>query len=61
MADDLCAKTLLLSAEDPKADIYMYINSPGGSVAAGLSIYDIPDSGYSLLCSKQNVRETVAP
>jgi ATP-dependent Clp protease protease subunit len=41
MAADLCAKMLLLSAEDPKADIYMYLNSPGGSVTAGLSIYDI--------------------
>lgn len=41
MAADLCAKMLLLSAEDPKADIYMYINSPGGSVTAGMSIYDI--------------------
>lgn len=41
MAADLCAKMLLLSAEDPKADITMYINSPGGSVTAGMSIYDI--------------------
>lgn len=41
MAGDICAKLLLLSAEDPKADIYMYINSPGGSVTAGMSIYDI--------------------
>ena len=41
MAGDICAKLLLLSAEDPEADIYMYINSPGGSVTAGMSIYDI--------------------
>jgi len=41
MAADLCAKMLLLSAEDPKKDITMYINSPGGSVTAGMSIYDI--------------------
>ena len=41
MAGDICANLLLLSAEDPKADIYMYINSPGGSVTAGMSIYDI--------------------
>lgn len=41
MAADICAKLLLLSAEDPTKDIYMYINSPGGSVTAGMSIYDI--------------------
>jgi ATP-dependent Clp protease protease subunit len=41
MAADLCAKLLLLSAEDPEKDIYMYINSPGGSVTAGMAIYDI--------------------
>lgn len=41
MAADICAKLLLLSAEDAQKDIYMYINSPGGSVTAGLSIYDI--------------------
>jgi ATP-dependent Clp protease protease subunit len=41
MAADICAKLLLLSAEDPDKDIYMYINSPGGSVTAGMSIYDI--------------------
>lgn len=39
-ANDLCAKMLLLAADDPKRDIYMYINSPGGSVSAGLAIYD---------------------
>jgi ATP-dependent Clp protease protease subunit len=31
---------LLLSAEDPKRDIHLYINSPGGSVSAGMAIYD---------------------
>lgn len=41
MAGDLCAKILLLSAEDPEKDIYMYINSPGGSVTAGMVIYDV--------------------
>lgn len=38
---DLSAKMLLLSAADPKADIYLYINSPGGSVTAGTMLYDI--------------------
>ena len=40
MADRLCAQLLLLSAEDPRSDISLYINSPGGSVSAGLAIYD---------------------
>ena len=34
------SQMLFLSNEDPKADIHLYINSPGGSVSAGLSIYD---------------------
>ena len=40
VAGRLCAQLLLLSAEDPRADISLYINSPGGSVSAGLAIYD---------------------
>jgi ATP-dependent Clp protease protease subunit len=40
IANRLCAQLLLLSAEDPRADIALYINSPGGSVSAGLAIYD---------------------
>ncbi|WAL97542.1 ClpP family protease [Streptomyces sp. Je 1-369] len=39
-AKRVCAQMLLLSAEDPKTDISLYINSPGGSVTAGLAIYD---------------------
>ncbi|WP_409237931.1 ClpP family protease [Streptomyces sp. PA5.6] len=39
-ANRVCAQMLLLSAEDPKTDISLYINSPGGSVTAGLAIYD---------------------
>jgi ATP-dependent Clp protease protease subunit len=39
-ANAICAQMLLLNAEDPKADIYFYINSPGGSVDAGMAIYD---------------------
>ena len=39
-ANRVCAQLLLLSAEDPRADIGLYINSPGGSVSAGLAIYD---------------------
>ncbi len=40
IANRLCAQLLLLSADDPRADISLYINSPGGSVTAGLAIYD---------------------
>ena len=40
VAQRLCAALLLLSAEDPRRDISLYINSPGGSVSAGLAIYD---------------------
>jgi ATP-dependent Clp protease protease subunit len=40
VANRLCAQLLLLSAEDPRNDISLYINSPGGSVSAGLAIYD---------------------
>ncbi len=39
-ANAICAQLLLLAAEDPDSDIYLYINSPGGSVTAGMAIYD---------------------
>ena len=39
-ANLICAQLLLLAAEDPKRDVHLYINSPGGSVTAGLAIYD---------------------
>jgi len=39
-ANAICAQMLLLTAEDPAKDIYLYINSPGGSVTAGMAIYD---------------------
>ena len=39
-ANEICAKILLLAAEDPERDIYLYINSPGGSITAGMAIYD---------------------
>jgi ATP-dependent Clp protease protease subunit len=39
-ANLICAQLLLLAAEDPARDISLYINSPGGSVTAGLAIYD---------------------
>ena len=40
IANKLCAQILLPSAEDPPRDISLYINSPGGSVTAGMAIYD---------------------
>jgi ATP-dependent Clp protease, protease subunit len=40
VANRISAQLLLLSAEDPRSDIALYINSPGGSVSAGLAVYD---------------------
>ncbi|WP_430592737.1 ATP-dependent Clp protease proteolytic subunit [Humidisolicoccus flavus] len=40
MANEICAKILLLAAEDANKDIYLYINSPGGSITAGMAIFD---------------------
>ncbi len=40
VANITIAQLLFLEAEDPKKDIYLYINSPGGSVTAGLALYD---------------------
>jgi ATP-dependent Clp protease protease subunit len=40
VANAIVAQLLFLQSDDPKADIHLYINSPGGSVSAGLAIYD---------------------
>ena len=40
VANSIVAQLLFLDAEDPEQDIYLYINSPGGSVTAGMGIYD---------------------
>ena len=40
VSNSICAQLLFLEAEDPDADISFYINSPGGSVTAGLAMYD---------------------
>ncbi|MFQ3680543.1 MAG: ATP-dependent Clp endopeptidase proteolytic subunit ClpP [Pseudanabaenaceae cyanobacterium] len=40
LANTIVAQLLFLEAEDPEKDIYLYINSPGGSVTAGMAIYD---------------------
>lgn len=40
VANQLAAQMLLLAAEEPEKDIHLYINSPGGSVTAGMALYD---------------------
>ena len=40
VANLICAQLLLLESEDPDRDVFLYINSPGGSVSSGLAIYD---------------------
>jgi ATP-dependent Clp protease protease subunit len=40
VANQLCARMLLLAADDPHRDIHLYVNSPGGSVTAGLAVFD---------------------
>jgi ATP-dependent Clp protease protease subunit len=40
VANAIVAQLLFLQSDDPKADVHLYINSPGGSVSAGLAIYD---------------------
>lgn len=40
LANSIVAQLLYLQSDDPKADIHLYLNSPGGSVSAGLAIYD---------------------
>jgi ATP-dependent Clp protease protease subunit len=41
LANRICAELVLLASEDEKRDISLYINSPGGSVTAGMAIYDV--------------------
>ena len=40
IANQICAQLLYLEGEDPNVDIWLYVNSPGGSVTAGMAIYD---------------------
>ncbi|MGY1608965.1 ClpP family protease [Geodermatophilus sp. SYSU D00700] len=40
VANQLCARMLLLAADDPTRDVHLYVNSPGGSVTAGMAVYD---------------------
>ncbi|WP_326640932.1 ATP-dependent Clp protease proteolytic subunit [Streptosporangium sp. NBC_01755] len=41
VANRICGELLLLSADDERRDVWLYINSPGGSVSAGMAIYDV--------------------
>ena len=43
VASLICAQLLFLESQDPEKEIYLYINSPGGSVTAGMAIYDTMD------------------
>lgn len=51
LANTIVAQLLFLDAEDPGKDIYLYINSPGGSVSAGLGIYDTMNHIKSDVCT----------
>ncbi|SHN59233.1 ATP-dependent Clp endopeptidase proteolytic subunit ClpP [Desulfovibrio litoralis] len=56
IASLICAQLLFLESEDPEKEIFLYINSPGGSVTAGLAIYDTMQyisSPVSTLCMGQ--------
>ena len=52
MANRICAQMLMLAAEDPKKDIWLYINSPGGSITAGHGQSTIPCSSSSRTCHR---------
>ena len=68
-ANEICAKILLLAAEDPKKDIFLYVNSPGGSITAGMAIYDtmqfVPNDivtvGIGMAASMGQLLLTAAP
>ncbi|GAA1505317.1 ATP-dependent Clp protease proteolytic subunit [Sphaerisporangium rubeum] len=47
----ICGELLLLAAEDPQRDIFLYINSPGGSVSAGMAIYDMMEYVPNDVCT----------
>ncbi|MFI6601655.1 ATP-dependent Clp protease proteolytic subunit [Nonomuraea sp. NPDC050536] len=51
IANRICAELLLLAADDPNRDIWLYINSPGGSVSAGMAIYDMMEYVPNDVCT----------
>ena len=46
MASSIIAQLLFLEAEDPQKDIFVYVNSPGGVITSGLSIYELYKTRY---------------
>jgi hypothetical protein len=61
VANVVTAQLLFLESEDPERDIYFYINSPGGSVTAGLAIYDTMEYVKPQICEGKEVRTTPFP
>jgi ATP-dependent Clp protease protease subunit len=61
IASLIIAQLLFLEAEDPEKDIYLYINSPGGSVSAGLAIYDTASMGAVLLAGGEDGKRSSLP
>ncbi|MFC4590977.1 ClpP family protease [Sphaerisporangium corydalis] len=51
VANRICAELLLLAADDANRDIWLYINSPGGSVTAGMAIYDMMEYVPNDVCT----------
>jgi ATP-dependent Clp protease protease subunit len=66
IANQICAQLLLLSAEEPGRDISLYINSPGGSITAGMAIYDTMEfiecdvATYAMGLTKKEMAEIIA-
>ncbi len=58
VANSVIAQILFLQSEDPKTDIHVYINSPGGSVTSGLAIYDTMQlaNSSSMLLPRKTMR-----
>ncbi len=67
VANTVVAQLIYLEAKDPSKDISLYINSPGGSVSAGLAIYDTMNSVWRLLWARsffpadRRARDTLSP
>jgi len=62
VANSVIAQLLYLEAENTERDIYLYINSPGGSITSGLAIYDTMqyiDAEISTICVGQAIPEDV--
>ena len=60
VANIITAQLLFLESDDPEKDIFLYINSPGGSVTAGLAIYDTMRHKLAIMTHEAYVREKAA-